>query len=369
MKYYLSIPEPTAEGLEMQFVGDALKNNQAATGRYIGLFENSVKKLTEAQNAIAVVNGTSAIHLALLALGIGRGDAVIASTFTFIGSVAPIVYQGAEPVFIDSEEKTWNLDPNLLEDELKRRASAGGKMPKALILTHIYGQPADMDSICSVCDRYGVTLIEDAAESLGATYGGKHTGTFGMAGIYSFNANKVITSGGGGMLVSDDGGLIERARFFANQAKEPVEHYEHVCVGYNYRISNMQCACGYAQMQELNKRIEKRRRIFDSYRCELAGMPITFMPEHEKGRGSRWLTTALFDDEDRIGIAGYLKVEGIETRPLWKPMHMQPVFSGAHAVVNGTSERFFEYGLCLPSCDSLTDADIAEICGKIIRIL
>jgi len=326
-----------------------------------------VKKLTGAECAAAVVNGTSAIHLALLALGVGRGDVVFASSFTFIGSVAPVTYVGGEPVFIDSDRETWNMSPNLLEDELKRRA-VSGKMPKALILTHIYGQPADMDAICGLCDKYGVILIEDAAESLGATFNGKHTGTFGRAGIYSFNANKIITSGGGGVLAGDKE-LVDRARFYANQAKEPVEHYEHTVVGYNYRISNIQCACGYAQMQELAERVEKRRAIFDKYRKLLSGGPVNFMPEHEKGEGTRWLTTVTFEDEDKDSILDYLKGEGIETRSLWKPMHLQPVFKDACAVVDGTSEELFEYGLCLPSCHDLTDEDLAEITEKIGRIL
>jgi len=369
MKYPLSLPQPTNEKLEQKFIIEALHDNQVSTGKYQGLFENSVKELVGAKDSIAVVNGTSAIHLALLSLGIEKGDEVLASSFTFIGSVAPITYIGAEPVFIDSDKSTWNIDPNLLEDELKRRTKSGDKIPKALILTHIYGQPADMDSICKICDKYGVTLVEDAAESLGATFDGKHTGTFGKVGIYSFNANKIITSGGGGILVSDDSELIKKARYYANQAKEPVEHYEHVNIGYNYRISNIQCACGYAQMQELDQRIQKRRSIFDAYKKALGEAPVAFMPEHKKAYGSRWLTTVLFPDEDKESIYGYLKVEGIESRSLWKPMHLQPVFKDAKAVVNGTSEMFFEYGLCLPSCSDMTDEGIQEISEKIIRIL
>ncbi|PLX67439.1 MAG: hypothetical protein C0603_09300 [Denitrovibrio sp.] len=314
MKFPLSIPSPTEAQLEQKYVSEALSDNQAATGKYITLFEESVADLVKSKNAMAVVNGTSAIHLALLSLGIGKGDLVFASTFTFIGSVSPIVYVGAEPVFIDSDKSTWNIDPNLLEDELKRRTSLGEIIPKALLITHLYGQPADMDSIVSICDKYGVIIIEDAAESLGAAYGDKQTGTFGKCGIFSFNANKIITSGGGGILVSDDADLVAKARYFANQAKEPVEHYEHLNIGYNYRISNLQSACGYAQMQELQKRIHTKRTIFDKYRKALEGAPVTFMPEHEKAVGSRWLTTLLFNDEDKESIYGYLKVEGIESR-------------------------------------------------------
>jgi dTDP-4-amino-4,6-dideoxygalactose transaminase len=369
MKYPLSIPHLTANALEQEFLAEAVRENQISSGRFIGLLENSVKELTGAQNALAVVNGTSAIHLALLALGVERGDEVLVSAFTFIGSVSPVMYIGAVPVFIDSEKNTWNMDANLLEDELAKRASSGRKIPKYLILTHIYGQAADMDAICSVCDRYGVILIEDAAESLGATYAGRHTGTFGAAGIYSFNANKVITSGGGGVLVSGDKNIISRAAYLANQAKEPCGHYEHTTIGYNYRTSNLHCAFGYAQMLELKSRIQRKREIADLYKTLLKGCPVEIMPEHKDAVGSRWLTAVIFEDGDRESIADYLCEEGAETRPLWKPMHLQPVFKDAEAVVNGVSEELFEYGLCLPSNLSLSDEDIADICCKIIRIL
>lgn len=369
MKYHLSVPSKTQTDLEMQYVADALKSNQGASGKYSELFEDSVKSLTGAENAFAVVNGTSAIHLALLSLGVDRGDEVLCSTFTFIGSVSSVAYIGAEPVFIDSERETWNMDANLLEDDLKRRTSAGEKIPKAMVLTHIYGQPADMDAICSVCEKYGVSLVEDAAESLGAVFDGKQTGTFGRIGIYSFNANKIITSAGGGMLVSDDKKLMEKARFLANQAKDDADHYEHSHIGYNYRLSNMQCAYGYAQMQELSERIRKRRQVFQWYKEQVNQPPVVLMPEHKKAAGTRWLTAMYFEDEDRVGIKQYMDAEGVETRPLWKPMHMQPVFKDAKAVVNGTAENLFDYGLCFPSGHDLTKDDVEEINSKIIRIL
>jgi len=369
MKYHLSIPKPTEAELEMQYVADALIANQAATGKYIGMFEDSVRELTGAKHALAVVNGTSAIHLALSCLGVSKGDEVFASTFTFIGSVSPIIYLGADPVFIDSDKATWNMDPNLLEDELRRRLMAGTRMPKALVLTHIYGQPADMDAIVSICDKFSVPLVEDAAESLGATFSGKHTGTFGKAGIFSFNANKIITSGGGGMLVSDDEELINKARFLANQAKDDAGHYEHTSIGYNYRISNMQCAYGYGQMQELEERVKGRRQVFQWYKESVNQPPVTLMPEHTKARGTRWLTAMFFEDEDRVGIKEYMDAEDVETRPLWKPMHMQPVFKDAKAVVNGTSEELFGYGLCFPSGHDLSKEDVEEINKRIIRIL
>jgi len=369
MKYKLSIPSNTLSGLELKYVSQAISENEAATGRFIGLFEESVKKISGASFAHAVSNGTSAIHLALLALGVGRGDLVFASSFTFIGSVSPVVYTGAEPFFIDSSEETWNMDPNLLEDELKKRAHSGGKMPKALILTHIYGQPADMDAICGLCEKYGVILVEDAAESLGAVYDGRQTGTFGKVGIYSFNANKIVTSAGGGMLVSEDENLLKKTRYFANQAKENAEYYEHLNIGYNYRLSNIQSAYGYAQMQELESRIESRKKIFEFYKSRLEGLPVVFMPEHSKASGTRWLTAVVFDDEDKESIYDYMSVEGVETRSLWKPMHMQPVFKDCGARVNGTSENLFKYGLCLPSCSDLTEENLLEIIEKLSRIL
>jgi len=369
MKYYLSEPCPTVSDLEKKYVLEAIESNRVATGKFNALFEQSVRELTGTQNALAVVNGTSALHLALSVLGVNAGDVVFSSTFTFIGSVSPIIYVGAEPVFIDSDQATWNMDPNLLEDELKKRSKSGEKMPKALILTHIYGQPADMESICLLCDKYGIALIEDAAESLGATFDGKHTGTFGRMGVFSFNANKIVTSGGGGMLVSDDSSLIDKARFLANQAKDKSDHFEHSQIGYNYRMSNIQCAYGYAQLQEIAERVDGRRRVFEAYKRMVNQPPVTLMPEHEKARGTRWLTAMCFEDEDRVGIKQYMDAESIETRPLWKPMHMQPVFKDAKALVNGTSEKFFNYGLCFPSGHNLSDADVEEINKRIIRIL
>lgn len=367
MKYHLSIPHLSGDKRELEYIAEALENNNIGpVGRFIPEFESAVKELTGAQNVLGVVNGTSALHLALLALGIGKGDEVLASTFTFIGSVACISYVGADPVFIDSEAGTWNLDPNLLEDELKSRAVGGRKMPKALILTHIYGQPADMNDICLLCDRYGVVLIEDAAESIGAEYDNRQTGTFGTFGIYSFNGNKIITTGGGGMLVSDDKKLIDKAAYYSSQARESVMHYEHVNVGYNYRLSNLHAAVGVAQMELLQERITARRRIFDDYKKYLTDYDnISLMPQHEKARGTRWLTTALFDGVSTEKMMVRLAGAKIETRPLWKPMHMQPVFKDAAKRVNGTSEMLFGKGLCLPSCSTMTSEDVHEVCSEI----
>ncbi|WP_277656770.1 DegT/DnrJ/EryC1/StrS family aminotransferase [Seleniivibrio woodruffii] len=367
MKYNLSIPHLSDDKRELKYIAEAIENNNIGpVGRFIPEFEYAVKKLTSSKYVLGVVNGTSAIHLALLAMGITKYDDILASTFTFIGSVAPVSYIGANPIFIDSEEGTWNLDPNLLEDYLKKTA----KTPKALILTHLYGQPASMDDICMVCDRYNVTLIEDAAEAIGASYDDRQCGTFGTMGILSFNGNKLITTGGGGMLLSENKEYIEKASYYSTQAREPVMHYEHLNVGYNYRLSNLHAAVGLAQMEILNERIAARRRIFKTYEKEFANdSRIKLMPQHEKADGNRWLTTALFEGIDPMVLMKKLANQGIETRPLWKPMHMQPVFKDAERVVNGTSEKLFSKGLCLPSCSTMTDEDVRTVAAAIIGTL
>lgn len=363
MKYNLSIPHLTEDKRELKYVTEAIENNNIGpVGHFIPDFENAVKKVTGANHAIGVVNGTAAIHLALLALGIEKGDAVLASTFTFIGSVEPVCYCGAEPIFIDSEADTWNMDANLLEDELKQRSESGAKMPKALVLTHLYGQPADMDSILFVCARYGVTVIEDAAEAMGSTYRDRHAGTFGKMGIYSFNGNKMVTAGGGGILVSDDKKMIDKAAYFATQAREPVMHYEHLNIGYNYRLSNLHAAVGLAQMEVLKNRMDARRRVFSNYKKNFAESEnIEMMPETEYTHSNCWLSCALFRGVETSKLMVRLANAGVETRPLWKPMHLQPVFKDAAKRVNGTSERLFKTGLCLPSCSTMTDRDVDDV--------
>ncbi|WP_303850618.1 DegT/DnrJ/EryC1/StrS aminotransferase family protein [Seleniivibrio woodruffii] len=367
MKYNLSIPHLSDDKRELKYIAEAMENNNiGSVGKFIAEFEYAVRKLTGAKYALAVTSGTSALHLALIALGIGKGDDVLASTFTYIGSAAPITYVGANPVFIDSEAGTWNLDPNLLEDFLKARR----KCPKALILTHIYGQPANMDDIMMVCGRFGVTLIEDAAEAIGATYDERHCGTFGTAGIFSFAGNKLLTSGGGGILVTDDKRLIETASYYASNAREPMMHHEHNNIGYNYRMSNLLAAVGLAQMEFANERIYARRRIFKTYENAFAGDGrIKLMPQHIKASGNRWLTAALFDGVDPKKLMVKLANQGIETRPLWKPMHTQPVFSYAEKYVSGVSERLFGMGLCLPSCSQMTDAQVRAVAAEITGML
>jgi len=351
-------------GNELAYIHEAFESNYIAPlGHNVDAFEAQIKSYTGAKYALAVTSGTAAIHLALRVLGIKDGDEVMASTFTFIGSVAPILYERCIPFFIDSDTASWNLDPDLLEEELSQRASQGKKQPKALIVTHLYGQCADIKRLADICERYGVFLIEDAAESLGASVEGKQTGTFGKMGIYSFNGNKIITTSGGGMLVSDDEALIAHARHLSTQARDNAPHYEHTEYGYNYRMSNIIAGIGRGQMEILQERIERRREIFDRYHKALSEIEgISFMPEIKGSIGNRWLTTLLLPvhiSPETLRLS--LEAENIESRPLWKPMHAQPLFQGAQGRLNGLSDTLFERGICLPSGSSLTDNEVERI--------
>jgi len=335
-----------------------LSNYIAPLGEYVDKFEESIKNYTHSENALALSNGTSAIHLALRVLGVGEGDDVLASTFTFIGSVNAIIYQNANPVFIDSDKETWNLSPKLLNKYLTECE----KKPKALIVTHLYGMCAEIEKIAEICKQHGVYLIEDAAESLGATFGGKHTGTFGDFGIYSFNGNKILTTSGGGMLVSENKEWIEKAKFYSTQAKEPFIHYEHNEYGYNYRMSNVLAAIGVAQMEVIEDRVLKKREIFEWYKEFLGEIDeITFMPELENSRSNRWLTALTFEKSDYNKIMKALEGINVESRPLWKPMHMQPLFKNALCYVDGTSEELYSKGLCLASSTTMTKEDVKMI--------
>ncbi len=346
-------------GKELDYIKEVFESNYIApVGEFIERFEQSICDFTKAKYTCAVVNGTSAIHLALRILGIKNGDKVLASTFTFIGSITPILFQNAEPVFIDSDE-SWNIDPGLVEEAAKK------EKPKALIVTHLYGQMAKIEDLLFLSRKYGFYLIEDAAEALGATYKKKHAGTFGDFGIYSFNGNKIITTSSGGMLVSSNGEWIRQARFLSTQAKENYPWYEHETFGYNYRMSNVLAAIGVAQMEVLEERVKRKREIFDIYKRELGDI-ADFMPEIENSRGNRWLTTLIFKDKNPLKVSETLKKHNIESRPLWKPMHTQPVFRNAKAYINGASEALFKKGLCLPSGTALKDEQIIEIC-RIIR--
>ena len=363
MRERLFLSAPHMNGNELKYIGKVFESNYIAPlGEYVNKFEESIKNYTKSENALAVNNGTSALHLALRILGITQGDDVLASTFTFIGSVNAIIYQGANPVFIDSDKASWNICPKLLNKYLLECEVK----PKALILTHLYGMSADIEKIADICNTHGVYLIEDAAESLGATFNGKHTGTFGEFGVYSFNGNKILTTSGGGMLVSPNEEYIKKAMFYATQAKEPFIHYEHNEYGYNYRMSNVLAAIGVAQMEVIEDRVLKKREIFEWYKEFLADEEeIEFMPELENSRGNRWLTALTFAKTDFNKIMKALEEINVESRPLWKPMHMQALFKDAKTHLDGTSEKLFETGLCLASSTTMTKNDVEMISNTI----
>jgi len=351
---------PHMSGKEEQYIAEVFESNYIAPlGAFVNRFEESIKAYTKVPYALALSSATAGLHLALRVLGIGAGDYVLTSSFTFIGSVSPILYQHANPIFIDSDE-SWNISPKLLKEAIVKAP----KKPKALIITHLYGQVCKLDEIIAICKEEGIYLIEDAAESLGATYHGKQCGTFGDMAVYSFNGNKILTTSGGGMLVSKNEEWIEKAKFLSTQAKEDYLHYEHKEFGYNYRMSNVLAAIGVAQMEVLDKRVERRREIFERYQKNLSQIDeIKFMPEIQNSRGSRWLTTLTFSKTDPQKIIELLEKENIESRPLWKPMHMQPLFKDTMVVENGQSEKYFTQGICLPSGSSMSDDTIDYICS------
>ena len=368
----LSPPHLTGE--ELRYVREAFATNWVAPlGPHVDAFEQEFRAMVGAEHAIAVSSGTAALHLALILAGVGHGDEVLVSTFTFAASANPITYLGARPVFIDSERTSWNMDPGLLEDTLAARARIG-RLPKAVVVAHIYGQSADLDPIVAACARYRVPLIEDAAEALGATYKGRSPGTVGLIGCYSFNGNKIITTSGGGMLVTNDATLAARARKLATQAREPVAHYEHTEIGYNYRLSNVLAGIGRAQLAALEKRVAARRANFARYQVALGDLPgIGFQPEAPWGRHTRWLTCITIDPDefgaDREAVRLALEAANIESRPLWKPLHQQPVFAGCEVVGGAVAEDLFARGLCLPSGSSLTGEDLGDVIGVIRRLV
>ncbi|MGV3488736.1 MAG: DegT/DnrJ/EryC1/StrS family aminotransferase [Tuberibacillus sp.] len=363
-RIYLSPPHMS--GREQKYIDEAFDSNWIAPlGPNVDAFEVEIANLVGVKEAVAVSSGTAAIHLALLLLDIQKGDRVFCSSLTFVASANPIVYQGAIPVFIDSEWDTWNMSPQALQNALKDAAEKG-KLPKAVIVVNLYGQSAKMDEILALCDAYDVPVIEDAAESLGSQYKGKVSGTLGKFGIYSFNGNKIITTSGGGMLISNDTEAMRKARFLAAQARDRARHYQHSVQGYNYRLSNLLAGVGRAQLQVLEERVRARRLIFDRYVKGLGHFPgVRFMPELENTRTNRWLT-ALTVDEAQTGasvnqILNKLETENIEARPVWKPLHMQPLFEGAeyfpHNEAENVSEILFANGLCLPSGSNLYKDD------------
>ena len=367
-RIYLSPPHLGED--ELRFVHEAFATNWVAPiGPHVDAFEREFAAYVGAEHAVALSSGTAALHLALRLAGVGPGDEVLVSTLTFCASVNPILYQGGRPTFIDSETASWNLDPNLVEDVLRARDQAG-KRPKALVAVHLYGQTADLDPLVALCERYGVTLIEDAAEALGATYKGRAPGTFGQSGIFSFNGNKIITTSGGGMLVTGDADLAAHARKLATQARDAAPHYEHSEVGFNYRLSNVLAGIGRGQLRVLDDRVDARRDHFAYYEEHLGDLPgVAFMPEAPWGRATRWLTCLTIDpdafgaDRERVRLA--LEAENVEARPVWKPMHRQPVYAAYEAVGGAVADKLFERGLCLPSGSSLTSEDRERVVGLV----
>lgn len=369
-RIYLSPPH--MGGLEQQFVADAFASNWIAPlGPQVDAFQEEFAATLGIPHALAVSSGTAALHLALQLVGVGPGDEVLVSTLTFAASVNPIRYLGGTPVFVDSERQSWNMDPALLAEAMHERTRRG-RPPKAVVVVHLYGQSADLDPILAVCAEHGVPLIEDAAEALGATYKGRAVGTFGRAAIFSFNGNKIITTSGGGMLVSADGRLIAHAKKLSAQAREPAPYYEHAQVGYNYRMSNVLAAIGRGQLRVLESRVAARRLNYERYVNALGDLPgIEFMPDAGWGTHTRWLTTLTIDPDalgvDRDEVLQHLEAENIEARPVWKPMHLQPVYRSHTCVGGEVAEDLFRRGLCLPSGSSLSAEDLERVAAVIRR--
>ena len=370
MKQPILLSTPHIGEQELKFVQEAFDTNWIApVGPHIDAFEQEFSQVVGTKYAAALSSGTAALHLALKLAGVTAGDEVFCSTFTFIASISPITYLGAKPVFIDSDRTSWNMDPNLLATTLAQKDRIG-KLPKAVVLVHLYGQSADIEPILQECDRYGIPLIEDAAEALGATYKNTSPGTWGRAGIFSFNGNKIITTSGGGMLVSGDRELISQAKFLATQARDPQPHYEHTEIGFNYRLSNVSAGIGRGQLMMLKERVAARRRNFAFYQETLGDLPgIEFMPEADFGTSTRWLSCLTFDPNvggiDREQVRLKLLAHQIETRPVWKPMHLQPVFSNCECANNGIAEDLFHKGLCLPSGSNLKDEELQRVTTQI----
>ena len=368
-RIYLSAPDPA--GTELELLRDAVESNWLAPlGPHVDAFEAEMAARLDVPHALALSSGTAALHLALEVLGVGAGDEVFCSTLTFAATANAIRYVNATPVFLDSEALSWNLDPALLSSALDE-AAARKRLPKAVIAVDLYGQCADLDPILAACRKHGVPLIEDAAEALGATYRGRPAGSLGDLSILSFNGNKIITTSGGGMLLSHNPQWIARARHLATQAREPVRHYEHERVGYNYRLSNLLAAVGRAQLRDLDRRVAVRRAINETYRAALSELPgWSFLPEAAFGTSTCWLTCATVGSErERELILDGLAALDIEARPVWKPMHMQPVFRDLRVVGGAIAERLFRHGLCLPSGSGLDAADLDRVIAAVRHVV
>ena len=363
-RLYLS--PPVVGELERAYVQEAFDTNWIApVGPHVDAFEREFADAVGAEHAVALSSGTAALHLAMRMLGIADGDRVLVSSLTFCASVNPILYERATPVFVDAERRSWNLDPNLVEDAV-READAAGRPFKALMVVHLYGQTADLDALGEICERYGVPMIEDAAEALGATYKGRAPGTDGVVGAFSFNGNKIITTSGGGMLVTGSAEHARHAKKLSTQAREAAPHYEHTEIGFNYRLSNVLAGIGRGQLTTLGDRVASRRATFAAYQDGLGDLAgIGWMPEAPWGTCSRWLSCLTIDPAvaptDREAVRLALEAENIEARPVWKPMHLQPVYDRYACVGGAVSEELFAHGLCLPSGSDLTDADRARV--------
>jgi dTDP-4-amino-4,6-dideoxygalactose transaminase len=363
-RIFLSSPHMSDEGYEMQYVQEAFDTNWIAPlGENVNGFERELAEKVGSKAAAALSSGTAAIHLALKAAGVGEGDIVFCPTLTFSATANPIIYQNAIPVFIDSDYETWNISSKALEEAFEKYPEV-----KAVIVVHLYGLSADMDKIMDICKKHNVAVIEDAAESLGTYYKGKHTGTFGDYGIFSFNGNKIITTSGGGMLVSNNEERIAKARFWATQSRDQAKHYQHSELGFNYRMSNVVAGIGRGQLKVLDQRVAKKNYIFEFYKRELSGLDsIEFMPSNEWNEPNYWLSSMTLTGKVRpLDIFDALEVENIESRPVWKPMHLQPFFERYDFVGDGVSEKLFENGVCLPSDTKMTDEDLERVV-KIIK--
>lgn len=359
---------------EFEFVREAFETNWIAPlGPHVNGFEADLCAFTGAKHAAALSSGTAALHLGLIELGVGAGDEVICQSFTFSASANPIVYQGATPVFVDSELETWNMSPTALRQAIEDRL-AKGKNVKAIIPVHLYGIPAKMDEIMSIASEFNIPVLEDAAEALGSTLNGKACGTFGQIGVLSFNGNKIITTSGGGAMISDSKEIVDKSRFLATQARDNAPHYQHSHIGYNYRMSNVCAGIGRGQMQVLEERVMQRRANYAFYVKALGDLPgISFLEDREGAFSNRWLTCILIDPAQSGGLSREivrvaLEAENIESRPLWKPMHLQPIFADAPFYGDGTSERLFEQGLCLPSGSNLSQEDLDRVVYHIRKL-
>lgn len=365
-RIFLSSPHMSDEGYEMEYIKDAFDTNWIAPmGENVNKFEEELAAKVGSKSAAALSSGTAAIHLALKAAGVEEGDIVFCPTLTFSATANPIIYQNAIPVFIDSNEETWNICPEALEEAFIKYPNV-----KAVIVVHLYGLSADMDRITELCQKHSVPLIEDAAESLGTYYKGKHTGTFGDYGIFSFNGNKIITTSGGGMLVSNNEEKISKARFWATQSRDQARHYQHSELGFNYRMSNVVAGIGRGQLKVLDQRVEKKREIFSFYKEHLGNLEgIQFMPTNEWDQPNYWLSSMTLNGSVRpIDIMKALEKENIESRPVWKPMHMQPFFEEYDFIGKGVSMELFENGVCLPSDTKMTFTDLEKVVNYIKKL-